>query len=138
MYNKKHKRFVMSQEKVDRYKKEKKNRAKTLKKKKAKKAVSIIVLAALVGAAIGVPLGRKLYNVEAAKRAANATITAGLYANWFDEFWVTNGYSERVGFATDEDDYSDLLGTATDSDYATATDSDYSEDDYDYDISDEE
>jgi hypothetical protein len=113
----------MSQEKVDRYKKEKKNRAKTLKKKKVKKALSIVVLAALVGAAIGVPLGRKLYDVEAAKKAANATITAGLYDNWFDEYWVTNGYSERVGFATDTDADEDYdLGTATDSDYATSTD----------------
>jgi hypothetical protein len=111
----------MSQEKVDRYKKEKKNRAKTIKKKKIRNAATIVILAAIVGAAIGVPLGKKIYNVEAEKRAANATITAGLYSSWFDEFWVTNGYSERVGFATDDD----TLATATDSDYATSTDSDY-------------
>jgi hypothetical protein len=114
----------MSQAKVDRYKEEKKNRAKTIRRKKTRHVVTIIALAAVVGAAIGVPLGRKIYNVEEAKRAANATITASLYPNWFDEFWVTNGYSERVGFATD-DDSDDLLGTATDSDYATSTDTDY-------------
>jgi hypothetical protein len=115
----------MSQEKVDRYKKEKKNRAKNIKKKKIRNAVTIIVLAGLVGAAIGVPIGKKAYAVSAAKKAANATVSAALYDSWFDQFWVTNGYSERVGFATDTDDaLNDLLGTATDSDYETSTDTD--------------
>jgi hypothetical protein len=118
----------MSQEKVDRYKKEKKNRAKNIKKKKIRNAVTIIVLAGLVGAAIGVPIGKKVYEVSAAKKAANATVSAALYDSWFDQFWVTNGYSERVGFDTDdtEDLLSELLDTdtATDTDYATSTDAD--------------
>ena len=103
----------MSQAKVDKYKKEKKNRDKTIKKKKIKKAVAVIVAAGAVGAAIGVPLGKQLYLNDLAKREANATVTASLFYNWFDEYWVTNGYSERVGFTPTDD----LLGTDTDALY---------------------
>ena len=47
----------MSQAKVDKYKEEKKNRAKTLKKKKIAKVAGILIAALGVGAIIGIPLG---------------------------------------------------------------------------------
>ena len=113
----------MSQAKVDKYKKEKKNREKNIKKKKIQKAVVVIVFAGVVGAAIGVPLGKQMYLNDVAKRKANATVTAGLFNSWFDEYWVTNGYSDRVGFPT-SDDINDLLGTDTDADYNDSATSD--------------
>lgn len=112
----------MSQAKVDRYKEEKKNRAKNIKKKKIKTVTTVIICAALVGVAIGFPLGKELYKRNAAKIAANETITAGLFEQWFDEYWVTNGYSERTGFAT-TDDIDDLLASDTDADIASSSDS---------------
>ena len=54
----------MSQEKVDRYKKEKQNRAKTLKRKKIKKALAVFILSLGVGALIGIPLGKHIYKVQ--------------------------------------------------------------------------
>lgn len=116
----------MSQAKVDKYKKEKKNREKNIKKKKFRNAATVIILAGVIGAAIGVPLGERIYKNDAAKRKANATITAGLFPNWFDEYWVTNGYSERVGFNTIDD----ILGTDTDAAYnnTESTDSDIASD----------
>ena len=51
----------MSQAKVDRYKEEKKNRKKIQKKKKAKQVVEILVCAAILGALVGFPLGRHMY-----------------------------------------------------------------------------
>ena len=83
----------MSQAKVDKYKKEKKNRAKTIKRKKIKAAVGFIILCVLVGAVIGYPLGQKIYKDYAAERAANATIEANMFHYNLQKYWSEN-YSE--------------------------------------------
>ncbi len=107
----------MSQAKVDRYKKEKKNRAKEIKKKKVIKAVWVIVIALFVGACIGYPLGKKLYKVNAEKRKANETVTTAYYDAWMSNYWKAN-YSEKLGLASgDTED-----ATGTDADYSTSTD----------------
>ena len=72
----------MSQAKVDKYKEEKKNRAKNMKKAKVKKIVGVFVGAAAVGAIVGFPLGKHMYNVSVEKREANATISSELYDYW--------------------------------------------------------
>lgn len=72
----------MSQAKVDKYKKEKKNRAKNIKKAKIKKIVGIFVGALLVGSAIGYPLGKHMYKVNRANREANTTIKAENVDYW--------------------------------------------------------
>lgn len=104
----------MSQAKVDKYKKEKKNRAKNVKRKRAKKIAGILVLYLLIASAIGYPLGRQLYKVSVEHRKANATIDSGLYQYWIQEYWNTT-----YGVYWDSDD--DL---ATETDAATETDSD--------------
>lgn len=104
----------MSQAKVDKYKKEKKNRAKNIKRKKAKKIAGILVLYLLIACAVGYPLGRQLYKVSVEHRKANATIDSGLYQYWIQEYWNTT-----YGAYWDSDD--DLI-TATGTDAATETD----------------
>lgn len=104
----------MSQAKVDKYKKEKKNRAKNIKRKRAKKIAGILVLYLLIACAIGYPLGRQLYKVSVEHRKANATIDSGLYQYWIQEYWNTT-----YGVYWDSDDD---LNTATDADAATETD----------------
>ena len=58
----------MSQEKVDRYKEEKKNRAKNMKRAKIKKALIIFAVALVIGALIGIPLGRWIYNYKTTQK----------------------------------------------------------------------
>lgn len=107
----------MSQAKVDKYKKEKKNRAKNIKKAKAKKVAGIFVGAAIVGTVIGVPLGRHMYNVSVEERKANATIKVELYDYWIQQYWAEK-YSDLI---IDEEPY------ASDTDAATYSDADLDE-----------
>ncbi|MBQ8318214.1 MAG: hypothetical protein IKL53_10995 [Lachnospiraceae bacterium] len=100
----------MSQAKVDKYKEEKKNRAKNIKKAKVKKVVTVLICAALVGVLIGFPLGRHMYNVSYEKRMENATVSAGLYDYWMSEYMYEN--------------YGSLFETT---DTASSTDSNYDE-----------
>lgn len=104
----------MSQAKVDKYKEEKKNRAKNIKRKKTKKIAGILVLYLLIACAVGYPLGKQLYKVSVEHRKANATIDSGLYQYWIQEYW-----NSTYGAYWDSDD--DL---ATETDAATETDSD--------------
>ena len=48
----------MSQEKVDKYKKEKKNRTRYVKRQRAKKIAGMLVFLMIIGCAIGFPLGK--------------------------------------------------------------------------------
>lgn len=91
----------MSQAKVDKYKKEKKNRAKTIKRKKVKAAVGFITLCLLVGAAIGYPLGQKIYKDYAAERAANATIEAETFHYNLQKYWSEH-YTELFPHSHDD------------------------------------
>ena len=54
----------MSQEKVDKYKEEKKNRKKTMKINKVKKLGAVLLASLGVGAIIGIPLGTGLYKYQ--------------------------------------------------------------------------
>lgn len=97
----------MSQAKVDRYKKEKKNRAKMMKRKRAKKVAGVFVGAALIGAILGYPLGKQMYKISKARSLANATVDANLYQYWIQQYWGAN-YAGILGldndiFATPED-----------------------------------
>lgn len=112
----------MSQSKVDRYKKEKKNREKVQKKKRIVKAVWVVVIAMFIGACIGYPLGKKLYKVNAERRKANETVTAVYYDAWMSNYW-NNNYSAKLGFVSDDTE------EATDTDADVSTDSDSYEDD---------
>lgn len=105
----------MSQAKVDKYKKEKKNRAKIVKKQRAKKVAGMLVLLAVIGCAIGFPLGKKLYKVSVEHRKATATINTSLYPYWMQQYW-DNEYSD---FWMSDDTVSSTDATASD---ATATD----------------
>ncbi|MDE6026174.1 MAG: hypothetical protein K2G45_12075 [Lachnospiraceae bacterium] len=90
----------MSQAKVDRYKKEKKNRAKNLKKKKIKGLIALFVCALFVGAAIGYPLGKVIYKQYAAERDANATINPDALNYNIQKYWSAM-YSDNYTFIGD-------------------------------------
>ncbi len=77
----------MSQAKVDKYKEEKKNRAKTVKKARIKKVTNVLLGAAIVGVIIGFPLGRFAYNRYYDKKMENATVSSAMYDYWFSEYW---------------------------------------------------
>ena len=96
----------MSQEKVDRYKKEKKNRVKTIKKQKVKKAFNIFILCVFIGCLVGIPLGRGIYKYQKKKAAEHATISSLEYDTWFDDYWVENYYDLYKGV-----DYENNLDT---------------------------
>jgi len=111
----------MSQAKVDKYKKEKKNRAKVAKRQKTKKVVSVFVGAAVVGAIIGYPLGKVLYKQSVEKREESATIIASTFDYWSQQYWATN-YDAMFDFepyVTEEEAATATDASATD---ATATD----------------
>ncbi len=90
----------MSQAKVDRYKKEKKNRHKQIKKKKIVRSIWVIVIALFIGACIGYPLGKKLYKVNAERRKANETVNAVYYDAWMNNYWNSKYYG-TFGFVDD-------------------------------------
>ncbi|MCR5214851.1 MAG: hypothetical protein K6E10_10600 [Eubacterium sp.] len=77
----------MSQEKVDNYKKEKKNRKKTMKVNKIKKALIVLVLSLGLGALIGIPLGKYIYKQQKEEAERNRTISSLQYESWFDTYW---------------------------------------------------
>lgn len=110
----------MSQAKVDRYKKEKKNRAKEIRKKKIKKVIWVFVGAILVGGAIGYPLGKKLYKVSAEKRKAEATINSELYDYWSQQYWAAN----HAGIMGIDEDLLDSLDDVSSDTDAEASDTD--------------
>ncbi len=92
----------MSQAKVDKYKKEKKNRPKAVKRARRRKTASIFIAAALIGAIVGYPLGKGLYKHTVAARRANATVDSGNYDVWFDQYYTKN-YSYLLAAATATD-----------------------------------
>ncbi len=77
----------MSQAKVDKYKEEKKNRAKTVKRARVKKVAVTLLWAAILGVIIGFPLGKIMYNHYYEKKLENATISASIYDYWYQEYW---------------------------------------------------
>lgn len=101
----------MSQAKVDRYKKEKKNRAKTIKKKKFKKGLAIVLSAMVVGLAIGFPLGKVLYKYADKQRQEKATIVAESFDAWAASYWKQNYYGILGG---NEDTATDTDATSSD------------------------
>ena len=90
----------MSQEKVDKYKEEKKKRPKMVKRARRRKIAGIFIAAGLIGAIIGYPLGKGLYKHTVAARRANATVDSGNYDIWFDQYYTKN-YSYLLASATD-------------------------------------
>ncbi|MBO4864678.1 MAG: hypothetical protein J5517_09940 [Eubacterium sp.] len=119
----------MSQAKVDKYKEEKKNRAKIMKRNKIKKAIGIFIAALGLGAIIGIPVGKKIYSYEKEKAARNATITALDFDDWFNKKWA-GSYSSLFANAQA---LQDMLNSST------ATDADAEEeyiDDEDLDVED--
>jgi hypothetical protein len=117
----------MSQEKVDKHKEEKKNRAKTIRRNKILKGLVIFLCSMGVGALVGIPIGRKIYKEQKKKEAMNKTVLAPQYDEWFDQFWVDEYSDFFVG--QDYTNYQDLIDqfnnqTATD---ASSTDSESSE-----------
>lgn len=95
----------MSQAKVDKYKEEKKNRAKNLKKSKVKKVLNVLLGSAIVGMIIGFPMGKIMYNHYYEKKMESATISPGIYDYWFHEYWDMN-YGEQ--FTSNQLSNSDL------------------------------
>jgi len=90
----------MSQEKVDRYKEEKKNRARDMKRAKVKKVLIILLVAVLLGAAIGIPLGRWIYDYKQNHvKEEDVFISSHEYDTWFNNYWVEN-YSDFYTGAT--------------------------------------
>lgn len=110
----------MSQAKVDKYKKEKKNRAKMIKRQHARRIAGLFILVAVIGCAIGFPLGRKLYKISVEHRNATATVSTELYPYWMQQYWSTN-YS---GYWASEDTASDTDVSATDATTGDAAESD--------------
>ena len=80
----------MSQAKVDKYKEEKKNRAKNVKKARVKKVTRVLLGAAIVGMLIGFPLGKLMYKHNYNQRMEKATIDPIIYDYWFNEYWELN------------------------------------------------
>ena len=101
----------MSQAKVDKYKEEKKNRAKTIKRQKFAKVVGVLVAALGVGAIIGIPLGKYIYNERKAEEARHRTIATANLDTWFEEYWGKN-YSDALN-TNGVNDILDQLNAAT-------------------------
>lgn len=112
----------MSQAKVDKYKEEKKNRAKTLKRQKAGKVIGILVAALGVGAIIGIPLGKYIYNTKKAEEERSRTVTTANYDTWFDEFWGKHYSGDLAG--TNVKDLIDQVGDSTNTDATSLDDAD--------------
>ena len=107
----------MSQAKVDKYKAEKKNRAKNIKKQKTKKVVTILVIAAVLGIGIGYPTGKYMYKKHVEYQKENAAIAAGMYDYWMQEYWSANYaqlFNSDTASASDADIASDTNATTSD------------------------
>ena len=90
----------MSQEKVDRNKLAKKNRERDKKRAKVKKVLLIFLFAMILGALIGIPLGRWIYNYKTTHvKEEEVFISSNDYEDWFNQYWVDN-YSDLVTGAT--------------------------------------
>ncbi len=109
----------MSQQKVDKYKEEKKNRKKTIKLNRVKKALIVFVTCLGVGAIIGIPLGKKLYKYQKEEAKKHATIAANEYEGWFDKNW--NEKYANISSNNDLQQLLDQFNSASDAD-ATSTD----------------
>lgn len=110
----------MSQQKVDRHKEEKRKRPARMKRKKVGRAVGVLVTAFAVGAIIGIPTGRAVYQYQKKQAAKYATISSLEYDSWFNDYWQKT-YAADFATATATDASATDAGTATDA--ATATDS---------------
>jgi len=110
----------MSQSKVDKHKQDRKNRAKTLRRQKITKTVVICVIAVGLGALVGIPIGKKLYNIKKEREAAKATIAADSFETWFEDYWVENFSDYFVGVDyVSEDDASVTDAEETDTEEST-------------------
>ena len=110
----------MSQEKVDKYKEEKKNRKKTMKINKVKELGAVLLASLGVGAIIGIPLGKGLYNYQKKQAEKHRTIAASEYANWFEAKWNKDYYD--IGANQDLQKMLDEFNSATATDGASDTD----------------
>ena len=88
---------IMSQEKVDKRKYEKQHRKEIERKRKVRLAVKCIVAALIVGAAVGIPTGIKIYKNQP-KFVGDSTVEAFI-GNYIDE----NYASEISGLGSTED-----------------------------------
>ena len=110
----------MSQQKVDKYKEEKKNRKKTMRIQKVKQAIGVLVVSLGIGALVGIPLGKYLYKYQKTKEAKHRTKAASDYDTWFEEKWAED-YSQ-IGANEDLQKLLDEFNNASATD-ATASDS---------------
>ena len=112
----------MSQEKVDRNKLAKKNRERDKKKAKVKKVLLIFLFAMILGALIGIPLGRWIYNYKTTHvKEEDVFISANDYEDWFNQYWVDN-YSDLVtgaSLATEADTGNTTADTTSDTEAAS-------------------
>lgn len=95
----------MSQAKVDKYKEEKKNRAKIVRNQKIKKSLGLCLVCLVIGGLIGIPIGKVSYDRYSAKKAEEKTISGNEFNEWFDSYFVDN-YSDfytGASFATETD-----------------------------------
>lgn len=97
----------MSQAKVDKHKQEKRNREKNIKKAKLKKALSVLLVAAVVGIIIGFPMGKIMYKNYYEKKMDSATISAELYEYWYQEYWSVNHEDKFYSSDNSQEDISD-------------------------------
>ena len=112
----------MSQEKVDRNKLAKKNRERDKKRAKVKKVLLIFLFAMILGALIGIPLGRWIYNYKTTHvKEEDVFISANDYEDWFNQYWVDN-YSDLVtgaSLATEADTGNTTADTTSDTEAAS-------------------
>ena len=110
----------MSQAKVDKYKKEKKNREKVIKRKKIRNFILVMILVFFVSMGIGYPLGQFLYKKNYEKRMENATVSAASYDYWVQQYIDTNyGHLFSDNVYNSDDTASDTDSTSTPTDAIT-------------------
>lgn len=99
----------MSQAKVDKYKKEKQNRAKKIKRRKIRNFILCMLFVFLISMGIGYPLGRLLYKKSYEKRLNNATISSASY-----DIWAQQYIAEEYNYLFSADADSDTTATPSD------------------------
>lgn len=97
----------MSQAKVDKYKKDKKNRAKIMKRQRIKKYTAVVIIAMMVGGLLGIPIGKIIYKESVKKANANKTISSLEFDSWFHDYWAENYYDIYAGAELATEDSSD-------------------------------